>query len=77
MLARLFTRALQTVPRRILRKPLLPTASLLRPILYTFSTNSSIGDKKHTETKEFKAETKKLLHIVAKSLYTDKEVFLR
>lgn len=32
---------------------------------------------KQTETKEFKAETKKLLEIVAKSLYTDKEVFLR
>jgi len=26
---------------------------------------------------EFKAETNKLLQIVAKSLYTDKEVFLR
>lgn len=26
---------------------------------------------------EFKAETKKLLDIVAKSIYTDKEVFLR
>ena len=30
-----------------------------------------------TETKEFQAETKKLLDIVANSLYTDKEVFLR
>ena len=30
-----------------------------------------------TEKKEFKAETKKLLDIVAKSIYTDKEVFLR
>mmetsp|Transcript_19671 Transcript_19671/g.44737 ORF Transcript_19671/g.44737 Transcript_19671/m.44737 type:complete len:757 (-) Transcript_19671:64-2334(-) len=29
------------------------------------------------ETHEFKAETKKLLDIVAKSLYTDKEVFVR
>ena len=26
---------------------------------------------------EFKAETKKLLDIVAKSIYTDKEVFIR
>jgi len=26
---------------------------------------------------EFKAEVKKLLNIVAKSIYTDKEVFLR
>jgi TNF receptor-associated protein 1 len=30
-----------------------------------------------TEKKEFKTETKKLLDIVAKSIYTDKEVFLR
>jgi HSP90 family molecular chaperone len=29
------------------------------------------------ETKEFKAETRKLLDIVAKSIYTDKEVFVR
>ena len=30
-----------------------------------------------TEAKEFRAETRKLLNIVAKSIYTDKEVFLR
>ena len=30
-----------------------------------------------SEKMEFKAETKKLLNIVAKSLYTDKEVFIR
>ena len=30
-----------------------------------------------SEKMEFKAETKKLLDIVAKSIYTDKEVFLR
>ena len=29
------------------------------------------------ESKEFKAETRKLLDIVAKSIYTDKEVFIR
>lgn len=32
---------------------------------------------KDTEKREFKAETKKLLDIVAKSIYTDKEVFIR
>jgi TNF receptor-associated protein 1 len=32
---------------------------------------------KPAQTHEFKAETKKLLDIVAKSLYTDKEVFIR
>ena len=30
-----------------------------------------------TESREFKAETRKLLDIVAKSIYTDKEVFIR
>lgn len=30
-----------------------------------------------SEKKEFQAETKKLLDIVAKSIYTDKEVFVR
>jgi TNF receptor-associated protein 1 len=30
-----------------------------------------------SEKREFKAETRKLLDIVAKSIYTDKEVFLR
>jgi HSP90 family molecular chaperone len=30
-----------------------------------------------TEQREFKAETRKLLDIVAKSIYTDKEVFIR
>lgn len=32
---------------------------------------------KAAEKMEFKAETKKLLDIVAKSLYTDSEVFIR
>ena len=31
----------------------------------------------NSDTKEFKAETRKLLDIVAKSIYTDKEVFIR
>ena len=33
--------------------------------------------QKAPETHEFKAETRKLLNIVARSLYTDKEVFIR
>lgn len=31
----------------------------------------------HSEKREFKAETKRLLDIVAKSIYTDREVFIR
>lgn len=41
----------------------------------TFQTEEPI--LKDTEKREFKAETKKLLDIVAKSIYTDKEVFVR
>jgi len=38
-----------------------------------FSTEANIAAESH----EFKAETRKLLDIVARSLYTDKEVFIR
>jgi hypothetical protein len=34
-------------------------------------------NKENTQNLEFKAETKKLLDIVARSLYTDKDVFIR
>ncbi|CAF3625532.1 unnamed protein product [Rotaria socialis] len=37
------------------------------------STTSSTGAEKH----QFQAETQQLLHIVAKSLYSDKEIFIR
>uniref|UniRef100_A0A8C9I864 Heat shock protein 90 n=1 Tax=Piliocolobus tephrosceles TaxID=591936 RepID=A0A8C9I864_9PRIM len=40
-----------------------------------FSDNNNSGN--NIENYEFKAETKKLLQIVAHSLYTDKEVFVR
>lgn len=43
----------------------------MRPrVVYRFCTAQK-------ESYEFKAETKKLLDIVAKSLYTDKDVFIR
>lgn len=38
---------------------------------------SATGGTPKTEKHSFKAETKRLLDIVAKSLYTDAEVFLR
>ena len=54
---------------------------LMTPPVRFFSTEIEIGEPEpvisSTEKKEFKAETKKLLDIVAKSIYTDKEVFLR
>lgn len=56
--------------------------SLFYPVpYYTFSTEQSTAkpniEKKNTAQMEFKTETKKLLDIVAKSLYTDSHVFLR
>ena len=49
-----------------------------KPLHYSFSeTKDENIEKSESESLEFKTETKKLLDIVAKSLYTDKEVFLR
>ncbi len=36
-----------------------------------------LKNKRESENMEFKAETRKLLDIVARSLYTDKDVFIR
>ena len=45
---------------------------------YCFSEKKEESfEKVETQNLEFKAETKKLLDIVAKSLYTDKDVFIR
>jgi hypothetical protein len=56
--------------------------SMFYPVpYYSFSTEQSTAqatiEKKNTAQMEFKTETKKLLDIVAKSLYTDSHVFLR
>lgn len=58
---------------RLLARAVRPAArpSLWRAVLaYNFTASKP-------EKMEFKAETKKLLDIVAKSLYTDSEVFIR
>lgn len=54
--------------RRIFR-----TSSLGRRLGVAFPPRRSLG----TETREFLAETRKILDIVTNSIYTDKEVFLR
>lgn len=69
-----------------IRGPILPRFRQIRPLRY-FSTEAPKVDpivedistlhKENTQHLEFKAETKRLLDIVAKSLYQDKEVFLR
>jgi hypothetical protein len=51
----------------------LPLLQSRRPISFLFSSASRPGAQKM----EFKTETKRLLDIVAKSLYTDSEVFIR
>jgi len=51
----------------------LPLLQSRKPISFFFSSTSRPGAQKM----EFKTETKRLLDIVAKSLYTDSEVFIR
>jgi hypothetical protein len=55
------------------RNRIVPLLNKRRPLSFFFSTASRPGAQKM----EFKTETKKLLDIVAKSLYTDSEVFIR
>ena len=56
----------------------LASCQVVRRSLSTVSrVNRSTAAQKAPETHEFKAETRKLLNIVARSLYTDKEVFIR
>merc|ERR1712159_811556 len=43
----------------------------------TKAAEEAVLHKKDTENHEFKAETRKLLDIVAHSIYKDKDVFLR
>ena len=70
MLSKLSTRSIR-VSRSIGSLAIRSAASLVtrRP----FSTSQAVASESH----EFKAETRKLLDIVARSLYTDKEVFIR
>ncbi len=75
---RIVTRRLLSSQRLLLqRATLTATIQRLTPLTYstpvyrTFATESPNG-----EVKRFEADTKKLLDIVAKSLYSDKEVGL-
>lgn len=71
--------------RLLLKKPYLQTFQLIgnqRTLhygnYYSFSEKKEESfQKTDTQNLEFKTETKKLLDIVAKSLYTDKDVFIR
>ena len=65
------------INRRILTS-LLRSARPLRKVLpRAVSSRASFCFSSNKERLEFKAETKRLLDIVAKSLYTDAEVFVR
>jgi len=59
--------------RRILRSTLSRISSASGSPGFTSAFRRNFG----TETREFQAETRKLLDIVTNSIYTDKEVFLR
>ena len=63
-------------------KVLLPASAFLtyNSKSYFSGTNDVdelLKNKRESENMEFKAETRKLLDIVARSLYTDKDVFIR
>ena len=62
-----------------LRRIYLPSKySVIRPIcLRTFSSSNDSGDFISKEKHTFKAQTAKILDIVSKSLYSEKDVFLR
>ena len=71
----LFSRRISHLTRTLKFYPQLPRFFLHTPkvpLRFYFSNPNPAAQKMH-----FKAETKKLLDIVAKSLYTDSEVFLR
>ena len=72
--------------RALTRQPLAVTGLLQRRLSTEASSEAAAEAEKAAPTEavtgasskmEFQAETKKLLDIVAKSLYTDKEVFVR
>lgn len=79
MLSKVFSKTLLTA--RAARLVRTVPRLLVSPRVHFFSTEVEVGEPEpvltSTEKKEFKAETRKLLDIVAKSIYTDKEVFLR
>ena len=76
--------SLDSILRNLSKEVIITFSITVLDLLRAFSTQQQeeiIIDNepilKDTEKKEFKAETKKLLDIVAKSIYTDKEVFIR
>ncbi len=91
MLSKLFTRqVLRKVENQVFKRAFITVNRqkvLLQSNLRQFSTQHQQEIEITTaneepviskqEKREFKAETRKLLDIVAKSIYTDKEVFLR
>ncbi|EDQ92695.1 uncharacterized protein MONBRDRAFT_31056 [Monosiga brevicollis MX1] len=69
-----------------LRRPLLARGSVVAPIrswrglhasVTKASENTPAADLEHRESHTFQAETSKLLNIVASSLYSEREVFVR
>jgi len=61
------------------RQPrLINQTAMKTPVLYAAPCSTSAALEKQTVTKhEFQAETRQLLDIVARSLYSEKEVFIR
>lgn len=72
----LFSRRFSTFSTLIKQTRRVPIVAPLRRAFYAVP-RLYFSSTKPAEKMEFKAETKRLLDIVAKSLYTDSEVFLR
>eukprot|EP00108_Taenia_solium_P009086 TsM_000852500 transcript=TsM_000852500 gene=TsM_000852500 len=75
---RLVRNRCQFVLRHIATLRSIPTRSfLLRPCYFSTESVSTSLSQHEGKVKKFQADTSKLLDIVAKSLYSDKEIFVR
>lgn len=70
-------RAVLTAASRAIAPRTIGAKTRMAPMVHQTSRNFCASSSGTEERMEFKAEAKKLLDIVAKSLYTDKEVFVR
>ncbi|CAF1514563.1 unnamed protein product, partial [Rotaria sordida] len=61
----------------ILQKPVSRTSISIQRYLATNNQPENVTSVPSVEKHNFQAETQELLHIVAKSLYSDKEIFIR
>ena len=61
----------------IVQKPVGRVSIPIQRYLATNAEQAKVESVPRSEKHQFQAETQQLLHIVAKSLYSDKEIFIR